>query len=295
MAEKSGRFSNGMRKQHSPTGTQILRRGTIRVFAAVVMLLGIVVAGSRVLLDKQALPHTAQRYEAGANVVQLTLRDGSRIRLAPGARLSVPTAFNAQTRTVALSGEAWFDVRSAAGAPFVVATRGITTRVLGTVFTIRDDAMHGRIRVSVISGRVAVRNRDSTATLNAGTLAQITDSTATAVMAHDIAKYADWQTGQLVFDDASVSDVLRVVGGWYGYEFRVTDSTLARRRVMVAFTTNDSMRTLATLRDFLGVSFRFDGSVVTVSPVTASPQRTKAGASRQAKRERVLPSLEVGK
>ena len=55
-------------------------------------------------------------------------------------------AFGPQGRTVALDGEAFFDVPHANRAPFIVQTGRVSTRVMGTAFDVHH--YHGESRCS---------------------------------------------------------------------------------------------------------------------------------------------------
>jgi len=86
----------------------------------------------------------------------VTLPDGSRIVLQPGSELRYPEHFTADRREVYLTGEAFFDVRRDTLRPFLVYSNEVTTRVLGTSFTITAYSGAKEITVAVKTGRVSV-------------------------------------------------------------------------------------------------------------------------------------------
>lgn len=87
--------------------------------------------------------------------VTLSLSDGSTVVLEPGSVLRYPGKFRAGERLVHLRGKAFFDVSRDTLNPFLVNTRSLNVRVLGTSFNISsfDDSP---AEVSVVSGKVAV-------------------------------------------------------------------------------------------------------------------------------------------
>jgi ferric-dicitrate binding protein FerR (iron transport regulator) len=213
------------------------------------------------------------------------------VQLAPESKLIVTTGFGAATRAVALTGEAYFDVTVTSGTPFIVRTGSVSTRVLGTAFTVQRYAAHDPAQVVVISGKVVVSGRGTPMTVSAGHAARMTDSTAMATTAGDLHAYTDWTRGQLVFDRAAVPVMLETIGRWYGYEFRLADSTLAGRRVSAAFKIADRSDMMLKLKDLLDVSMRFDSTVVTLTPRGAyNPSRVPVRA-----RDRSFPTMEVGR
>ncbi|MFD1144827.1 FecR family protein [Larkinella insperata] len=91
------------------------------------------------------------------------LSDGSLVRLHTKARIQFPETFAAQSREVQLSGTAFFEVAKNPAKPFLVHAHSLTTRVLGTSFTIYAPAQGADTRVVVRTGRVAVYLRPALA------------------------------------------------------------------------------------------------------------------------------------
>jgi len=197
----------------------------------------------------------------------VSLDDGTRVMLAPESRLDVGV-FDRNHRTVRLVGEAYFDVRHTSGAPFIVRTGNTTTRVLGTAFDVQRYPTDRAVRVAVKTGRVVVGGPSAqhpSVTLIAGMTGLVSDSSAITVATSE-APYVGWIDGQLVFHKASTNDVLAVLTRWYGYRFRLADSSLAHQNLTLGLSTESSASAFATLKQVLDVDLRFDDSVVTLSP-----------------------------
>jgi ferric-dicitrate binding protein FerR (iron transport regulator) len=218
----------------------------------------------------------------------VTLRDGSRVILGPQTTLTVDGDFDRRTRTVRLSGEAYFDVRVVRNAPFVVRTGAVTTRVLGTSFTVSHYATDSATQLSVYSGRVEIGGRRSTMTLGAGMTARVTDSTAVLSRPNETKISTDWTTDRLIFERAPVAAVLQTLGRWYGYEFQLADSTLAAQKISAEFKGSDRQEMMVILKGALDVDLRFNGRVVTLV------SRSNAGHAAK-RRDGLKPSLEMGK
>ena len=82
------------------------------------------------------------------------LADGSVVTLFPGARLIVDKSFPADTRVVALEGDAIFSVAKSKKHPFIVRADGFSTKVLGTIFKITQTGNDKA--VDLYEGKVAV-------------------------------------------------------------------------------------------------------------------------------------------
>jgi ferric-dicitrate binding protein FerR (iron transport regulator) len=223
-------------------------------------------------------PRTDARTYATATGQQavVTLDDGTSVTLAPQSTLRI-TRFDTHGRSVDLTGEAYFDVAHVDGAPFVVRTGVVETRVLGTTFFVRRYPQDRAAQVTVTTGKVAVstRGHQPAVTLTAGDIAAATDSSVVARNDPDAVRETGWLDGRLVFHDAPTPDVLQALHRWYGYEFRFADTTLAQRSLTVVISTRSSAEALGTLKTYLNVDLRFDGQVVTLVPrQTPRPSRT---------------------
>jgi ferric-dicitrate binding protein FerR (iron transport regulator) len=84
------------------------------------------------------------------------LPDGSKVTLQPKSNLKVLAFFNSSTREVQLEGEAFFDITPNKDKPFIVYANDITTRVLGTSFTVRSYCEDKQVKVVVRTGKVSV-------------------------------------------------------------------------------------------------------------------------------------------
>jgi hypothetical protein len=89
----------------------------------------------------------------------ITLEDGSKIHLSKNSKVSYPLHFEKESRTVFLSGEAFFDIAKNPKKPFYVYSNEIITKVLGTSFTIKAFEKDANVTVSVKTGRVTVYNQ----------------------------------------------------------------------------------------------------------------------------------------
>jgi len=86
----------------------------------------------------------------------VVLKDGTRVTLKPHSKLRVKNFSKVEKREVFLEGEAFFEVAHDKAHPFFVYTGEITTKVLGTSFTINARDLKKSIEVSVKTGRVSV-------------------------------------------------------------------------------------------------------------------------------------------
>lgn len=97
---------------------------------------------------------------SGSGSMRFTLSDGSKVVLEPGATLFYPDRFESDQRNVFLKGNVFFEIAHDTSRPFFVHANNIVTKVLGTSFTIRENAKTKSIEVAVMTGVVEVRKAE---------------------------------------------------------------------------------------------------------------------------------------
>lgn len=210
----------------------------------------------------------------------IELADGGRITLAPRTTLTLVNDVAGHPRSATLVGEAHFDIVSNRAAVFAVRTGAVVTRVLGTTFDIRrytDDSIG---QIVVLSGKVSVQGMgtDVPRVVTAQMVAHFSDSSVTTAVVSDPTQYTDWTHGSLVFRDTPVPVVLATLKRWYGYEFRLSDTTLTTEFVTTVFPLGETQEMMQRLRRLLGVTMTFEDSVITLRPspgVSVSAPRTR--------------------
>jgi len=91
----------------------------------------------------------------------ITLPDGSKVSLNGDSKITYVDNLKNKTREVYLSGEAFFDVTKDKTKPFIIHTRTINLKVLGTAFNVRSYDNEKETETALVHGSVEVtlRNR----------------------------------------------------------------------------------------------------------------------------------------
>ena len=90
----------------------------------------------------------------------ILLSDGTKVKLNSETSLRYPEYFSDSVRIVYLKGEAFFEVERDESKPFIVISKGIRTKVLGTSFDIRAYPDEVELSVGVVEGKVQVTGTD---------------------------------------------------------------------------------------------------------------------------------------
>jgi transmembrane sensor len=242
-----------------------------RVAAILMVAGGAAVIGWRLMrTEAGARPDPVSVATLPGERTKVVLPDGSIATLAPSSRLSYRISRERGPREVALEGEAYFDVRHDESRPFSVRTTNALIQDLGTEFVVRAYPAGSRTRVAVRSGAVAVRaksaEREPATGLRAGQAAEVDSGGAVVALAVDTKSYWSWVDGRLVFDAAPLPEVLERLSHWYGVEFRITDSTLARQYFTGAFDAVSLPQALDILGPVVHARFEQQARLVVVTP-----------------------------
>src|SRR5699024_2346285 len=147
----------GFKNYSHKTKIKWYQRKATYVAAAVFALLVVVFFAVKHQLDQQnqSLPVTYQKIitQAGEKT-QIILADGSRVKLNAGSSLKIPSNFGQKTRTVYLTGEAFFSVEHKEAHPFIVQAKELFNEDIGTNFNIKAYSENPGTEVVVAEGEV---------------------------------------------------------------------------------------------------------------------------------------------
>ena len=198
---------------------------TLRIAAAITLLLACAYLISEYVQTSPEAQLLTKTTGPGQQSM-LTLADGSVVHLHANSSLEYPEQFGKEVRSLTLSGEAYFDVQSDSGRPFIVKTGDVSTRVLGTEFNIRARDQQD-ITVTVTEGKVNVTERlGSSIDLVAGEQTSYEGGVAPLTSKKvDAGAYTAWRTRKLVFNKVSFTDAVRQIGEIYGVPIDIQDPT----------------------------------------------------------------------
>ena len=151
----------------------------------------------------------------------LVLDDNTEVWLNADSKLLYPNHFADNERIVELDGEAYFKVAKDAKRPFIVKSKYLTTKVLGTEFNFR--AYNNNVGVTLVEGRVAVQQNEGKETvLTPGQNATIVGDEL-QISDVDVRKFTSWVDGYFYFDEAKLEDIMKELGRWYNINIEFED------------------------------------------------------------------------
>lgn len=87
---------------------------------------------------------------------KIQLPDGTEVWLNGGSKITYRNDYGANTRTINLVGEAYFDVKHDARHPFIIHTKNLNIKVLGTAFNVRAYKEESTSEATLIRGSLEV-------------------------------------------------------------------------------------------------------------------------------------------
>jgi transmembrane sensor len=145
---------------------------------------------------------------------QLTLPDGTKVWLNAASSLTYPTAFTGGSRTVQMTGEAYFEVVHDKTRPFIVKAGGQTIRDLGTHFNVNAYTDEPAQVTTLLEGEVTVGDH----ALRPGEKASVDAAGDIRVEQGDPDQAVAWKNGLFDFTDAGLQVVMRQLSRWYNVE-----------------------------------------------------------------------------
>ena len=196
------------------------------------------------------------------NRTKIVLPDGSQVWLNAGSNLDYNNSvFNKDLREVTLNGEAYFDVTKNAHKPFIIHTKKMDVKVVGTAFNVRSYSYEKTAEASLIRGSIEVTlkdRKDQVITLKPNekiSIAtdepkqQVTKVDKTTAVKYEtktipeivvkelkpnptnniIAEIA-WTQNRLYFEDENLENIAPMLERWFGKKVLITNASLKNLR-----------------------------------------------------------------
>jgi transmembrane sensor len=177
-------------------------------------------------------------------IKSVTLPDRSQVTLNANSRLRLARSWNpAADREVWLDGEGYFSVKhSTQHTRFTVHAGEINVEVLGTEFNLQKRSQHTTVVLK--SGKVQLtlveETGDKPLVMKPGDLVEYRGETRQLVRKMvDANTYTAWKEGKMVFENAGIQEIARVLEDTYGVEVDIDDLALKGKEFNGVFPTNN--------------------------------------------------------
>ena len=250
----------------APSRIIYLRRNLMKIAAAVIVILGLGLAGlyvtERGILSKKITVAT----DINQKNLEVTLPDGSVVILNRETSLSYRSNFGKQNRKVILSGEAFFDIEPDRNNPFTIDAGKANVKVVGTSFNVITSNPDSAVEVFVKSGQVMLSDNSGSKTLvvDPGYVGTIGSEISGKSLNKD-PNYLAWNTGMLTYDGQTLDIVFRDLKRVYNMEIIADDPSILKE-IWTAPINNQAQETIIRLICYsFNLDYKKDGNVYHLS------------------------------
>jgi len=218
---------------HLKIGISIFK--TMAVSAASLALILVSVFSYRQIVIKHELgergepPVMIEKFSPMGQISKVFLPDGSLVWLNADSKLQYPSNYGENTRTVSLTGEAYFEVKNDQVKPFMVKSGNVAITATGTSFNVNTYFNSSDIEIVLDEGELTVENLFSSlipgmplkTKLMPGNIAyySMRESVFAVDNINDSFDYTCWKDGILSFRNADFETIVNSLERWYGVEF----------------------------------------------------------------------------
>lgn len=163
---------------------------------------------------------------------ELVLSDGSKVFLNSESQLTFPSYFEGDTRSVKLTGEAYFEVKKN-GKPFIIQTPDLTIEVLGTAFNINAYETNPYVNTTLVEGSIRIHLPENQETIllqpeHNFQLNKLSDEITIQQVNTDI--YTAWVKGEFVFRNQPLTEIFAQLERWYDFKIIYKNPEIGKMR-----------------------------------------------------------------
>jgi ferric-dicitrate binding protein FerR (iron transport regulator) len=182
-----------------------------------------------------------------------TLPDGSVVTLNKNSSLNYPSKFKGNTRTIALKGEAFFNVTPDKEKPFIINVNDVQIKVVGTSFNIRSE--NGVTEVIVETGVVQVTRNNKTVELRPAEKIK-TGGVDSALVKERVEDklYNYYRSKEFVCDDTPLWKLVEVLNEASGANILIENKELRGLKLNTTFNNESLDRILEIVSQTFGIT-----------------------------------------
>jgi ferric-dicitrate binding protein FerR (iron transport regulator) len=227
----------------------------LKIAALFILVAGAVLLGYQVFTESKIVELAVV---SKALPVVDTLPDGSVVTLNKNSSLAYPSKFKGETRTIALKGEAFFNVTPNKEQPFIINVNDVQVKVVGTSFNIRSEA--GVTEVIVETGVVQVTRNGKTVELRPAEKLKLggVDSVAAKENVED-KLYNYYRTKEFVCDDTPLWKLVEVLNEAYDATIVIENPAIRSEKLDVTFENESLSRILEIVSETLRITVSKEG------------------------------------
>jgi len=198
------------------------------------------------------------QFQTADNTLEISLPDGSRIALNRNSELSYASDFGKTSRTVTLTGEAFFEVERDPQKPFIIQINEATIEVLGTSFNVQGYINRNELEVVVETGTVkfSVSEANKNVLLKAGDRGVFKKQSKELVSTTNTdINFLSWKTRKIVFTESNLRSVVDALNKIYNANITIAAQVPETCVVTVTFDQQSLEAVLNVLKTTLNLTY----------------------------------------
>jgi ferric-dicitrate binding protein FerR (iron transport regulator) len=211
----------------------------------------------------------------------VTLGDGTKMKIGPETKVSIPDGFPDKIRAVKVDGTASFEVAGGLPLPFRVVAKRVHFIATGTKFTVSAFPNDSGVGVQVREGTVTVKGIDKPATVSAGQALLVEHKVARQPTEDELAQDFGWVDGRIAVQHKQLRTVVEALTRWFNYDVKVTDLPLLDREASFSVPLDSSRLAISQVESSANVKFAYEGETKVFRD--AKPADAKATAKAKKK------------
>lgn len=220
---------------------------------------------------------------------KLVMPDGTKVTLNAGSEFTYPETFSKNTREVSLNGEGFFEVTKNPKKPFLVHTKKLTVKVLGTVFNVKAYNDDKTTETTLLKGKVKVElknNPEKTIILLPNEKLMVSNNLpqTTAVANHNVnvakieyqvitlprvkpeeIKETAWLDNRILFTNELFEDVAKQIERKYNVQVAFEDQALKTEQISGLLDQEPLQKAMQIIEMTTPFQFRIEGSTIYLS------------------------------
>ena len=183
----------------------------------------------------------------------LFLPDGTEMWVNAGTTIKYPSEFSSEERLVYLDGEAYFSVKKDESRPFIVRSKALSVKVLGTKFNVKAYSGDIKAITTLTSGKVEVTiGVNESKILNPNEQLIYNKATSAIDITEVLPSETDsWLNGQLIFNNVSLKEILQTLERRFDITINNQTNIPESKLYAVKFLKNENLDEIMTVMEEL--------------------------------------------
>lgn len=218
---------------------------------------------------------------------KVEMPDGTQIWLNAGSKITYDNQYGKKTRSVSLEGEAFFDVHHDPKHPFIIHTKNLTLKVLGTAFNVRAFKEENNSVATLIRGsleasfpskpeqKIILKPKEKLVISNKNTTKKATADIERIEMAlsyvNDVATIDNiieeiaWTENKLIFRSKTFEELVFDFERWYNIKIEIEDEAIKSKKFTGSFKNETFFEALDALKQTYNFDYKFNRATNTVT------------------------------